>query len=336
MISVEQFIKDLKHLALNRKTYYDNSYPSNCGEINGDGSISFDCIGLVKSYINEPSIAYKTAPAGYFVRPGQVIPDTTEYGILELCSNINWGNFGNCIPGSYLYMSGHAGVFVGEFEDTTMGGIVNTIECTTAWYGGVLTSYTDVYGNRFQYKGGPQCYKWEAWGQLTKYIDYSKPQPTPPQPTPTVDAISLAIEIYQGKWGNNPEREKDITAKFGADMYRKAQDRVNFICETISNENLFAKLADEILNDKWGNNPEREQNITAKFGAKFYRGAQDIVNDVCNNKITMEDVNTSVKVADEILLGKWGNNPERKENIIAKFGENVYTRAQGIVNKSLA
>lgn len=218
-IPVAQLIKDFKHLALERKTYYDNHYPSNCGEINPDGSISFDCIGLWKSYINEPSIAYRTSPAGYFVRPGQVIPDTTEYGLLQLCSNIHWNDFSNCIPGSYMYMPGHAGSFMGEFEDYKMGGIVNTIECTVAWYGGVLTSYTDIYGNRFQYKGGPQCGRWEAWGQMTPYVDYSTPKP--PQPyVPTKETVDDVVkDIIAGKYGNYPERQENL--------YRHIQDEVN-------------------------------------------------------------------------------------------------------------
>ena len=70
MIKVKKFLDALFHLALERVTYYDNTFPANCGEINPDGSISFDCIGLVKSLINEIDIAWKTSPAGYYVRPG--------------------------------------------------------------------------------------------------------------------------------------------------------------------------------------------------------------------------------------------------------------------------
>lgn len=170
-LKVDDFIKGLKHLAMDRVTYYDNSFPSNCGEINPDGSISFDCIGLVKSVINEPGICYKTSPAGYYVRPGQVIPDYSEIGLLNLCTGIQWGKFTNVLKGSYLYMSGHAGIFCGEFSD---GGIVNTIECTTDFgTPGVTTSWMDTStGRRYDHKYGTEWRAWEAFGNLTDYIDY--------------------------------------------------------------------------------------------------------------------------------------------------------------------
>ena len=173
MIKVKDFIKALKHLALERVTYYDNHYPSNCGEINPDGSISFDCIGLVKSLINELDIAYKTSPAGYFVRPGQVIPDTTENGILELCTDVKTHDFLSAAPGSYLCMYGeHAGIYVGEFTDPS--GVCNVIECTVASFdSGVTTSYVDNDGIRWNHKGGYQERKWDAVGKLSRYIDYS-------------------------------------------------------------------------------------------------------------------------------------------------------------------
>lgn len=172
MIKVKEFLDALFHLALERKTYYDNTFPANCGEINPDGSISFDCIGLVKSLINEIGIAWKTSPAGYYVKPGQVIPDTTEIGILNLCSDVRYSNFDQAAPGSYLYMQGHAGVYVGEFTDPS--GICNVIECTVASFdSGVTTSYVAPDGTRYNHKGGYAERKWTAYGKLDKYIDYS-------------------------------------------------------------------------------------------------------------------------------------------------------------------
>ena len=178
-MTLDYFIKALKHLAMERQTYYDNSFPANCGEINPDGSISFDCIGLWKTLINEPDIAYKTKPAGYYVQPGKVIPDTTEIGILNLCSKVSWKFNGKIWLGSYMYMDGHAGAFVGTFKD---GGVVNTVECTMDWgANGVTTSYTDPKtGRRFDHKGGTEMRSWEAFGLLTRYIDYTnKKKETP-------------------------------------------------------------------------------------------------------------------------------------------------------------
>ena len=171
MMTLSEWIGALKHIALKRATFYDNSFPGNCGLVHANSVLSFDCIGLVKSVINDPSIATRTSPVGYYVRPGQVIPDTTEIGILNLCTKQQW-SFSGLNKGEYLYMSGHAGVFVGEFND---GGTVNTIECTTDWgANGVTTSYTDQNsGRRFDHKGGTEMRSWEAHGKLTQYIDYS-------------------------------------------------------------------------------------------------------------------------------------------------------------------
>ena len=191
MIKVKDWIEALKHLALNRKTYYDNNFPSNCGEINPDGSISFDCIGLVKSLINEPDIAYKTAPAGYYVTPGQVIPDASENGILYLCSDVSTSNFDTAAPGEYLCMyEKHAGVYVGPFQDPS--GWCNVIECTVeAFDSGVTTSWVEADGRRFDHKGGTQYGKWDAHGKLDKYIDYSN--------KPTVKSLKVQkIDIKDG------------------------------------------------------------------------------------------------------------------------------------------
>lgn len=163
------WINRLKYLVTNRTTYYDNSFPGNCGEINADGSISFDCIGMIKSVINEPDIVVKTSPAGYYVQPGKVIPDTTEYGILELCSDRS-RLFNNLTPGEYLYMSGHAGVYCGSFNN----GLYNVVECTTDFGGGVVASYVDEYGYRYDHKGGHHNLKWEEHGKLSKYIEYEE------------------------------------------------------------------------------------------------------------------------------------------------------------------
>lgn len=181
MLTSKNWIERLRHL-FSRTTYYDNSFPSNCGEINPDGSISFDCIGLVKSVINEPDIVYKTAPAGYHVTPGQVIPDASEIGILNLCTDVKWGDFSNLVPGEYLYMAGHAGVYLG-------GGQV--IECTTDWEGGCVCSGINQWGGRA--RNGIWGRSWEAHGKLSRYIDYSEQ----PQPAPQPEGLYIEYGVQE-------------------------------------------------------------------------------------------------------------------------------------------
>lgn len=218
-LHVDEFIKGLKHLAMNRVTYYDNSFPANCGEINADGSISFDCIGLVKSVIREPDICYKTSPAGYYVKPDKVISDgADEIGILNLCSGVQWHRFTNVLKGSYLYMSGHAGIFCGaEFKHGN--GIVNCVECTTDFGdNGVTTSWMDVKtGRRYDHKYGTEWRAWEAFGNLTPYIDYgSSPKP---QPTPTKTEFKYQIwDDMSGAWLPNVVNDEDYAGVFGSDV----------------------------------------------------------------------------------------------------------------------
>ena len=219
MITVSDWIKRLKYLAFNRVTYYDNSFPANCGEINADGSVSFDCINLVKSVINDPDIAYKTKPAGYHVKPGTVIPDVDGMGILGLCKGVRWWDFSTIVPGEFLYMTtdGHGGVYVGEF--TANGKTYNTIECTAAFGAGVRPSYMNLKtGARYDCKGGFQVYAWEAHGKLSKYINYKKKEEKSMfKDVPTTDKN---YKYY--KWAvNNGIMKKDKDGNFNPDKTMK-------------------------------------------------------------------------------------------------------------------
>ena len=78
------------------------------------------------------------------------------------------------IPGTYLYMSGHAGSFVGEH--VVNGKSYNVIECTGAWDKKVLRSWVDTDGTRRRYKGGRASGKWTDYG-LMCWIDYGNEKP---------------------------------------------------------------------------------------------------------------------------------------------------------------
>lgn len=175
MITSEQFCERLKYMALKRKSYYTNSFPKNCLYIDSENVMSADCIGMVKSLINDPNVYNKTQSYLFqkygcsYVPPGLVIPDTTERGILNLGTSIS-ANFNKLTPGEYLYMNGHAGVYVGDFKDDS--GTVNVVECTPAFGGGITTSYVSTTGTRYNHKGGSSLGKWEQHCKLTKYISY--------------------------------------------------------------------------------------------------------------------------------------------------------------------
>ena len=168
----DEFCYRLKYLAMQRSSYYSNEYPFNCLYIHENGVLSADCTNLIKSLINNPEIYDKTSPAGYWVKPGQVIPDYSVREILNTCTGVST-NFKSIPVGSFLAMGAnkHAGIYVGEFND---GGICNTVEATTDWGADkITTSYTDSSGKRYNHKGGTMAVSsWDAHGLLTKYIDY--------------------------------------------------------------------------------------------------------------------------------------------------------------------
>ena len=92
------------------------------------------------------------------------------------------------VPATYLYIysSPHSGIYIGDREIN--GHIVNVIECTTAWQGGVQYTYVDEKGGRYNYKGGSKSkYSWEEYGLLTPYIEYSDNQEPKPIPNPPVE-----------------------------------------------------------------------------------------------------------------------------------------------------
>ena len=175
-IKAAEMIKMAKYVE-NRPTMYWNNFNyyghmgGNCGLVHADGVQSFDCNNFIKSLINKPSIAYSTIVWDYAV-PGTVIGDVSEWGLLSLCEDITWWDFSNCIPAEVLYMTGHIGLFVGEYTDPS--GVVNCIEATAAMGGGVLSSFVDNNGYRYDHKGGTCLGRWEAHGKLRRFIEYDE------------------------------------------------------------------------------------------------------------------------------------------------------------------
>lgn len=169
-INADEFVKLAKHVE-SRATMYWNRFPYNCGYVHSNGVQSYDCNNFVKSLINDPNIAYSTKVGDYAV-PGTVIGDVSEWGLISLCEDVTWWDFSKCIPAEVLYMVGHIGLFVGEYTDPS--GVVNAIEATAAMGGGVLSSYVDSNGYRYDHKGGTCLGRWEAHGKLRAYIDYDE------------------------------------------------------------------------------------------------------------------------------------------------------------------
>lgn len=92
-------------------------------------------------------------------------------------------------------------------------------------------------------------------------------------------------------------------------------------------------LAQEIYAGKWGINPGRKASITAQYGAAMYDAAQKRVDQIVSG---MNWFKIEVRLAEEILQGKWDVNPQRQSKITTQYGANAFRIAQGFVNSICA
>lgn len=192
--TAQKLVSDLKTLE-SRPTFYKNKWPDNLLYVHDDGRTSADCVNLYKALFNGYNI--NVTKAGYYQHDLSNTGDCDEWGLLSQCSDISqdFAKLKNGEP-RILYMKGHIGGFVGEFEK--YGHIYNVVECTAAWSKGILFSYVDSKGNRYKSKGGQKNKAWTHHGRPDKWVDYSQPfdtfdgdmQPITPEkpkeePTPT-------------------------------------------------------------------------------------------------------------------------------------------------------
>lgn len=187
-----------------------------------------DCLGFVHTMVNGFS-GNKYVPGGGAVMDAFVLMSDEATTLYKYCYDIS-SNFGKIIRGELLQMPTHVGLFVGDIEPFADGRIFNTCECTPKWGGGCLLSYTDDYGTRYNQMGGAYGGNWNYHGKFNR-VEYNPDQsdiPVSDGVTPYT-ILNLCIDILNGKYGYNPEREKEITKKYGYDVYRKAQDIINIL-----------------------------------------------------------------------------------------------------------
>lgn len=91
------------------------------------------------------------------------------------------------------------------------------------------------------------------------------------------------------------------------------------------------EIANEVINGLWGVNPERRAKLTA--AGYDYNAVQKLVNAKMNASQPTVPVTkkSNEEIANEILRGVWGNNPGRKQKLLAAGYD--YNAIQEIVNK---
>lgn len=233
----KQYVDTLKHIASDCKTVYKNKFPYNCGYYDGkSGKYSFDCWNLVKSVIN----GWQDCKVdGYYVKGFKYTGDINGQQILNRCT-VKSKDFSKIsVAGTYLYMPGHAGSYIGE--TIINGKYYNVIECTGAWTKNVLYSWVDADGTRRNFKGGSKASRWTDWG-LMCWIDYSGATPTPaptPTPTPSDDESKVILGKYfytspidKAKvdmgWAFNPTYYRNHQKDVARDSYFGQNDKTLF------------------------------------------------------------------------------------------------------------
>lgn len=138
--------------------------------------------------------------------------------------------------------------------------------------------------------------------EIPRAISQPKPQPTPQK---SID--ELAREVIEGVHGNGEARRQSLGSRFSA-----VQARVQEMLKPRLKPS--AEVAKEVLDGKWGNNPQRADRLRA--AGYNPSEIQQLVNQLVNPAPARKTVD---QIAREIINGQgnWGNNPQRAERLRA-------------------
>lgn len=242
-----ELIRRLEVLA-DRKTFYKNKYPYNLLYIHSDGRTSGDCVNMLKALFNGYDVS--VTKVGYYQKSLSNTGDCTEYGLLKQCTSIST-DFKQLTDNNarVLYMPGHIGCYVGTHIRN--GKEYNVIECTAAWGGGILYSYVNEKGERYNHKGGSRNGKWKQHGLPTLWVSYNTEETKK-------DYKKVAKEIIDGKWGNGTDRTTRLKKAGYTDAeIKKIQGIVNDLCKTPTSEVWHTVKSGETLDriaSKYGTN----------------------------------------------------------------------------------
>lgn len=164
------------------KIRYSNNYPYNKKRESlimsaSSDTFGFDCVNLLKGILWGWS-GDVNATYGGAVYASNGVPDINEAGMIARCEGVS-PNFSNIVPGEMLYMSGHAGIYIGD-------GLA--IESSPKWKNGVQITAVANIG----IKTGVNNRTWEKHGRLpwVKYDSQPAPEPTPAGITYSFEQVS--------------------------------------------------------------------------------------------------------------------------------------------------
>ncbi len=101
--------------------------------------------------------------------------------------------------------------------------------------------------------------------------------------------------------------------------------------KTFQTTKSINEIAQEVINNKWDVQPRRRQLL--EQAGYNYEEVQAKVNEILLGKKTTVNRKSNEQIADEVIVGKWGNGKDRKTRI-ASAGYD-YDTIQNIVNNKL-
>lgn len=212
------------------------------------------------------------------------------------------------------------------------------IKATASWGGKVFSSKTQECYDNVNYTTITAAFRaYDTPADSVKdYYDLITGSTRYAAAVNATDARTAITAIKEGGYATSPTYVTNVMAVIDSNNLAQYDNVVTGNAEPQPAESKSAEeLAQEIINGAWGNNPERRENITAKYGAAAYEAAQAIVNQKAGATEPAKPSKSTEELAQEIINGAWGSNPERRENITTKYGAAAYKAAQAIVNKRM-
>lgn len=164
-----KWVSDLEFLA-SEPSKYKNKYPYNLLYWNGSYWTG-DCLNTLKALFNGRNV--KDKKLNSYQSNLKNTGDITELQMINKCTSVStdFTKLKKGVP-EVLYMKGHIGTYIGK-EKTISGKVYNVIECTTNYGGGIVYSYIDSNGYRYDCKGGKRSsVVWEKHGKPTQWVEY--------------------------------------------------------------------------------------------------------------------------------------------------------------------